>query len=123
MNPVVDQDTCTGCALCTDICPEVFEMGDDGIAKVINANPGDVVMTTQPYTLNYASGRPTIVLPGNEPPDSAWEAAQRYGARFLVITQTFGQYPEILRQQPDPRFRLLVTMDTTEIYEIGGGQP
>jgi len=41
MKPVVDQDTCTGCALCTEICPEVFEMGDDGIAKVINPNPGD----------------------------------------------------------------------------------
>jgi ferredoxin len=41
MKPVVDQDTCTGCALCTEVCPEVFEMGDDGIAKVINPNPGD----------------------------------------------------------------------------------
>jgi hypothetical protein len=88
-----------------------------------NAHPGDAVMTTQPYTLNYASGRPCIVLPGNEPPDSAWDAAQRYGARFLVITQIFGQYPEILHQQPDPRFRLLEATETTEIYEIGRGQP
>jgi hypothetical protein len=88
-----------------------------------NANPSDVVMTTQPYTLNYASGRPSIVLPGNEPPDAAWEAAQRYGARFLIITQSFGQYPEILHQQPDPRFRLLEATERTEIYETGGGQP
>ena len=100
---------------------EQFEAVAEWLTR--NANPGDVVMTTQPYTLNYASGHASIVLPGNEPPDSAWEAAQRYGARFLVITQSFGQYPEILHQQPDPRFRLLETTDTAEIYEIGGGQP
>lgn len=100
---------------------EQFEVVAEWLTR--NANPGDVVMTTQPYTLNYVSGHPSIVLPGNEPPNSAWEAAQRYGAHFLVITQSFGQYPEILHQQPDPRFQLLETTDTTEIYEIGGGQP
>lgn len=25
----IDEDTCTGCALCEDVCPEVFEMEDD----------------------------------------------------------------------------------------------
>ena len=35
MNPVVDQDLCIGCGLCTSICPEVFEMNDDGKAVVI----------------------------------------------------------------------------------------
>jgi hypothetical protein len=83
-----------------------------------NAYPGDVIMTTQPYTLYYASGHPTIVLPGNEPPDSAWDAAQRYGARYLVITQVFGHYPTILHEQPDSRFRLLSTVEGNEIYEI-----
>jgi len=29
MSPVVDQDLCTGCGLCPDICPEVFEMDGD----------------------------------------------------------------------------------------------
>jgi hypothetical protein len=100
---------------------EQFEAVTEWLTQ--NAYPGDVVMTTQPYTLNYASGRPSIVLPGNEPLDSAWEAAQRYGARFLVITQTFGRYPEILHEQPDPRFRLLEATETAEIYEIGGEQP
>jgi ferredoxin len=30
--PVVDQETCIGCEVCTQICPEVFrmeELGDD----------------------------------------------------------------------------------------------
>ena len=34
MKARVDQDLCTGCGLCPDICPEVFEMGDDDLAKV-----------------------------------------------------------------------------------------
>lgn len=33
MKATVDAGTCTGCTLCADIAPEVFEMGDDGLAK------------------------------------------------------------------------------------------
>jgi hypothetical protein len=98
-----------------------FEAAADWLAQ--NAAPTDVVMTTQPYTLNYASGHPCIALPGNEPPDSAWQAAQRYGARYLVVTQRFGLYPEILTAQPDPRFRLLAEIHGSQIYQIGGGPP
>ncbi|RJQ13974.1 MAG: ferredoxin [Nitrospiraceae bacterium] len=32
--PVVDYDACTGCGTCVEICPEVFELGDDGKAFV-----------------------------------------------------------------------------------------
>jgi ferredoxin len=35
MKPVVKKDVCIGCGLCTDICPEVFVLGDDAIAKTI----------------------------------------------------------------------------------------
>ncbi|MFO8034478.1 MAG: ferredoxin [Candidatus Bipolaricaulota bacterium] len=31
----VDTDLCTGCGLCAQICPDVFELGDDGYAHVI----------------------------------------------------------------------------------------
>ena len=34
MKVKVDEGTCTGCAACSDICPEVFEMNDDNISKV-----------------------------------------------------------------------------------------
>jgi ferredoxin len=35
MKAVVDPDLCTGCELCVDTCPDVFEMEDDiAIAKV-----------------------------------------------------------------------------------------
>ena len=32
MKATVDAGTCTGCTLCCDIAPEVFAMGDDGLA-------------------------------------------------------------------------------------------
>ncbi|MCL5408617.1 MAG: ferredoxin [Candidatus Omnitrophica bacterium] len=28
MKTKVDENLCTGCGLCVDICPEVFEMGE-----------------------------------------------------------------------------------------------
>lgn len=34
MKATVDKDTCIGCGLCPSVCPEVFEMDDDGKAKV-----------------------------------------------------------------------------------------
>jgi ferredoxin len=33
MKASIDQDTCTGCGLCPDTCPEVFEM-DGATARV-----------------------------------------------------------------------------------------
>ncbi len=30
----VDKKKCIGCGLCTELCPEVFEMGDDGKSQV-----------------------------------------------------------------------------------------
>ena len=32
MKAHVDKDTCIGCGLCPGICPEIFEMDDDGKA-------------------------------------------------------------------------------------------
>ncbi len=35
MKVAVDAELCTGCELCTETCPEVFEMkGDVSVAKV-----------------------------------------------------------------------------------------
>ncbi len=34
MKAIIDE-SCTGCGLCPQICPEVFQMGDDELAKVI----------------------------------------------------------------------------------------
>lgn len=34
MKAIVDADACTGCGLCVDACPAVFEM-DSAVAKVL----------------------------------------------------------------------------------------
>ena len=39
--PTVDKDLCVGCALCTQVCPDVFEMDDEGKSKVIKEIIGD----------------------------------------------------------------------------------
>jgi len=35
----IDHALCIGDGVCADICPQVFELRDDGLAYVINENP------------------------------------------------------------------------------------
>ena len=35
MKAIVDAETCTGCELCVETCPEVFKMGDEEVAVII----------------------------------------------------------------------------------------
>jgi ferredoxin len=32
----IDESSCVGCGLCESNCPEMFKVGDDGIAHVIS---------------------------------------------------------------------------------------
>lgn len=34
----IEQDLCTGVALCEQTCPDLFAMADDGVAHVVNAD-------------------------------------------------------------------------------------
>jgi ferredoxin len=44
MKAVVDPDICMGCGVCETIAPEVFQLGVDGIARVIvDVIPPDMV--------------------------------------------------------------------------------
>lgn len=47
MKVTVLKDACIGCGACQSICPDVFELGDDGFAAayatVNNENKDDVV--------------------------------------------------------------------------------
>ena len=36
MKAYVNKDTCIGCELCTQICPDVFSMDDDGKSVAID---------------------------------------------------------------------------------------
>ena len=45
MKAIVDLDLCTGCGLCVDTCPAVFDM-DDAVAKVlVESVPEDALDT------------------------------------------------------------------------------
>ena len=35
MKFIVDEELCVGCGACEDVCPEVFQVKDDGVAHVI----------------------------------------------------------------------------------------
>ncbi len=34
--PYIEEDECTGCGTCEEICPDVFKLNDDGVAEVID---------------------------------------------------------------------------------------
>jgi ferredoxin len=38
MKATLDRSGCISCGLCPDTCPEVFRMGDDGVAEVYQEN-------------------------------------------------------------------------------------
>lgn len=43
MKVVVDEETCIGCGLCAETCPEVFEMDDDKATVKVEEVPEDVI--------------------------------------------------------------------------------
>ena len=43
MKTRVKKDTCIGCGACTVIADNIFQIGDDGLAEVIENN-GDMIM-------------------------------------------------------------------------------
>lgn len=39
----IDQELCIGDGICEEICPEVFEVRDDGLAYVIDEEPDETL--------------------------------------------------------------------------------
>jgi ferredoxin len=58
MKASIDKRGCIGCGLCAGTCPEVFSMGDDGLAEVI-AEP---TVETVDSTKEAAEGCPVSVI-------------------------------------------------------------
>ena len=43
MSVTVDEETCIGCGLCAETCPEVFEMNDDKARVKVDEVPEDAL--------------------------------------------------------------------------------
>lgn len=55
---VVIQDGCIGCGMCEGTCPEVFRIGDDGLAQVY----AEVDSSTEETAVEAANGCPVSVI-------------------------------------------------------------
>lgn len=47
MKAKVDADLCTACELCTETCPEVFEMGEDLAVVKVDVVPAEAEETAR----------------------------------------------------------------------------
>jgi hypothetical protein len=78
--------------------------------------PGGTIMTTEPSTLHYLTGRPAVVLPAREPPERVVETMRRYGARYLVLTHPAGRYPDAARAAE--QLALVWRTGGTEVFRL-----
>ncbi|AUN14013.1 ferredoxin [Paraclostridium sordellii] len=59
MKAFVDKDVCIGCGACTGICPEIFEMEDDGLAV---AKEGEVPAELEESAIEAQDGCPVSAI-------------------------------------------------------------
>lgn len=59
MKAKLDRSGCISCGLCTQICPDVFRMADDGIAEVYRE---DVPRETEDIAVEAQEGCPVSVI-------------------------------------------------------------
>lgn len=59
MKAYLDRDGCISCGLCTDTCPEVFRMAEDGVAEAYNE---DVPKEVEDKAIEAQEGCPVSVI-------------------------------------------------------------
>jgi Dolichyl-phosphate-mannose-protein mannosyltransferase len=62
----------------------------------LQANPAEVVIASQPSSLNYIAGSGAVRLPPKEDLATLLEVARKYNAKYVIITEAAGLYPSIL---------------------------
>ncbi len=58
MNAIINRSGCISCGLCTQICPEVFNLADDGLAEVC----GEITDENMNTAKEAAEGCPVAVI-------------------------------------------------------------
>lgn len=86
-----------------------------------NAPVGEPVIATQAHTLNYASGRPALSLPAGQDLARLRDLAGVYGARYVVLTESFGRYPQELEARLGLGVELRIDEPGLRVYELVGG--
>lgn len=58
MKATIDRSGCISCGLCTENCPEVFQMAEDGLAEVASQPTAETIATAKAA----AEGCPVAVI-------------------------------------------------------------
>ena len=85
-----------------------------------NAGLSEPVLATQAHSFNLASGRPALTLPAGQDLRHVREMAGSYRARYIVVTQSFGLYPEALEAERGRGVELRYEAPGVRIYELTG---
>jgi 4-amino-4-deoxy-L-arabinose transferase-like glycosyltransferase len=83
-----------------------------------HAAPDEPVLATQAHSLNLASGQPSMTLPAGQDLAVVRGLAERYGARFVVVTERVGFYPAELDGHLGAGVELVLRTSSLLIYEL-----
>ncbi|MBM3123007.1 MAG: hypothetical protein FJZ97_12610 [Chloroflexi bacterium] len=83
-----------------------------------NARPDEPVIASQAHSLNYASGQPSLSLPAGQELESVRDLAHVYNARFVVLTESSGRYPDALDERLGLEVALRLDEPGLRIYEL-----
>jgi len=88
----------------------------------LQANPAPAVIASQPASINYVSGVPAVRLPPNQNLEVLKQVAQQYGAKYIIITEQAGLYPDLLQSSKNTLFPLAYRSPSGdfEVYRVGG---
>jgi ferredoxin len=82
----IDQSLCTGDGLCTEICPPLFDMHDDGLAYVKEADWPNLYVGSDNGEPTYQGGTGLALVPDHMAQD-AIDAAEECPGECIFLTE------------------------------------